>query len=126
MKPRDVEIWDRFIDAFPAAYKTCQYDFLVGDPPPFNPMPENGEDWRQDDLYRLKIDVVGYTGESSDIIEVKPDAGPASIGQVLGYRSLYIRDEEPQIPVGAVIVTDHERPNMRFLCEQSGVRLVVV
>jgi hypothetical protein len=126
MKPRDVALWDRFIDTFPDAYKEVQYDVLVGDPPPFNTLMDDDEDWEQDKLYRLKIDCVGYDGDSLDIIEVKPEAGPSTIGQVKGYRALYVRDEEPQLPVGMVIVTDVERPNMRYLCEAEGVRLVVV
>jgi hypothetical protein len=126
MKQRDVAIWERFIRAFPNAYRDVRYDFLVGDPPPFNPLMDNGEDWEQDKLYRLKIDVVGYDGEKYDIIELKPAAGPSTIGQVKAYRELFLRDEQPQIPVRMVIVTDEERPNMRYLCQQEGVMLVVV
>jgi hypothetical protein len=126
MKPRDVVLWDRFIDAFPDAYREVQYDFMVGDPPPFNPLMDDGEDWEQDKLYRLKIDCVCYDGNRFDIVEVKPEAGPSTIGQVKAYRELFLRDEQPQIPVGMVIVTDVERPNMRYLCEAEGVRLVVV
>lgn len=126
MKPRDVAIWDRFIDAFPLTYQDVRYDVLVGDPPPFNPLMDDGEDWDQDKLYRLKIDVVGYDGEKLDIIEIKPSAGPSTIGQVKAYKELFVRDEQPQIPVHMVIVTDEERPNMRYLCQQEGVRLVVV
>ena len=33
MKPRDIEIWERFMLAYPDAYEQCQYDFAVGDIP---------------------------------------------------------------------------------------------
>lgn len=126
MKPRDVAIWERFIAAFPDAYKDVRYDVMVGDPPPFNPLMDNGEDWNQDALYRLKIDVVGYTGDRLDIIEIKPMAGPSTVGQIEAYHTLFMRDEQPQIPVNMMIVTDDARPNMRFLCDQKGISLVVV
>ena len=126
MKPRDVEIWERFIDKYPDAYETCQYDLHVGDPPTFNTLMDDGTDRNQAALYQLKIDVVGRTPDHIDIIEVKPDAGPATIGQVLGYRALYIRDEKPTQPINMVIVTNMERLNMDFLARNAGVRLVVV
>lgn len=126
MKPRDKEIWDRFIAKHPDAYLECQYDFHVGDPPPFNTLMDDDEDLNQDALYRLKIDVIGHKPDQVDIIEVKPDAGPSTIGQVKGYKALFVRDEQPGGKVGMVIVTDKERPNMAYLCKVEGVRLVIV
>lgn len=126
MMPYDVAIWERFIQSAPKAYKSVQYDFGVGDPPPFNPLMDDGEDLNQDALYKLRIDVVGLTDRYIDIIELKPNAGPSTIGQVQGYADLYKRDEAPTLPVHAVIITDRLRPNMEFLCKQAGVQIIVV
>lgn len=126
MNFRDKEIWERFIDKYPDAYKEAQYDFHIGDGPKFNTLLDDETDTNQDMLYRLRIDVVGFSGNSIDIIEIKPDAGPSTIGQVIGYRKLYNRDEEPKVPVNTVIVTDKEKPNMAWLCKDSGVRLIIV
>lgn len=126
MGPRDVSIWERFIEKNPDAYETVQYDYRVGDPPPFNTLTDEGDDWKQDALYRLRIDVVGKLGNHVDIVEVKPDAGPSTIGQVESYKTLYMRDQDVKTTVGLVIVTDVERPNMRYLCEGRGIKLIVV
>ena len=126
MKPFDREIWERFIEKFPDAYDTCQYDFNVGDAPPFNPMGDNDEDLNQDALYRLKIDVIGHKNGKIDIIELKPKAGPSTIGQVKGYQHLYMRDEESKITPGLIIITDQLMPNMDFLAKQEGVKIIVV
>ena len=126
MKPRDIEIWERFILKYPEAYERCQYDFAVGDPPLFSTVVEGSNGKNMDELYKLKIDVLGYKDGHIDLIEVKPSASPSSIGQLLGYRSLYLRDAKPTLPVFPVIVTNEEKLNMRFLCEEQGVRLVVV
>lgn len=126
MKPRDVAIWERFIDQNPKRYNSCQYDFHVGDAPHFSTLYDDDTDKNQDALYRLKIDVVGFADDYIDIVEIKPDAGASTIGQVKAYRTLYVRDEEPQLPVQMTIITDKERPNMAFLCKAEGVRLVVV
>lgn len=126
MSAADRSIWERYIKKYPDAYASVQYDFRVGDPPPFNPLGDNGEDLNQDMLYRLRIDVVGHSGAYTDIIELKPNAGPSTIGQVKSYRTLYIRDEQPKGNVYMVIITDKIQPNMKFLCEQEGIRIFEV
>jgi hypothetical protein len=126
MKPADIAIWERFIEAYPQAYDTVQYDFNVGDPPPFNPLLDDGTDLNQDALYRLKIDVVGHNTNRLDIIELKPNAGPSTIGQIKGYKTLFLRDEKPTKAVSMVIITNVLRPNMQYLCESEGVKIVVV
>lgn len=126
MKPRDIEIWERFIAKYPDAYEKCQYDFSVGDVPPFIQTASSKEGQAMGELYKLKIDVLGYKGNAIDLIEVKPSAGASSIGQVLGYVSLYQRDEKPTLSVQPVIVTDELRPNMDFLTQSQGVKLIIV
>lgn len=126
MKPRDVAIWERFIDRYPDAYETCQYDFGLGDIPPFMEQTSSPQGQAMRELYRLKIDVLGFKGDTIDLIEVKPEAGTSSIGQVVGYVELYKRDMKPTKPVRAVIVTDTLKPNMDFLSQQANVTLIVV
>lgn len=126
MKPRDVEIWERFIDEYPEMYQDCQYDFHVGDGPKFSTLMDDDTDTNQDALYRLKIDVLAHTPDRVDIIEIKPSAGASTIGQVMGYYKLYTRDENPKKKVGMVIITDKEQPNMAYLCKSEGVKLFVV
>lgn len=126
MKPRDVEIWERFIAKYPDAYDTCQYDFAVGDVPPFMEQRSSREGQAMKELYKSKIDVLGFKGDTIDLIEVKPEAGASSIGQLLGYVSLYKRDVNPTLPVRPVIVTDTLRTNMDYLTKEQGVTLIIV
>lgn len=126
MKPYDVAIWERFILKYPDLYKEVQYDYHVGDPPEFSKELGDVTEDNQHMLYQLKIDVLGHNPGKIDIIEVKPNAAPASIGQVQSYRTLFVRDEKPAGTIGTVIVTDNERLNMRYLCQQAGVTLYVV
>lgn len=126
MATKDKAIWERFIDQYPDAYKQCQYDFHVGDAPPFNTLHDDGTDLNQDMLYRLRIDVVAGSPLGIDLIEIKPDAGVSAIGQVDNYKTLYLRDEEPTTQVGMILLTDHERPNMAYLCKEKGIKLIVV
>lgn len=126
MSVADTEIWNRFIAKYPDAYDRVQYDFHVGNPPPFNPLMDDGTDANQDMLYKLRLDVIGHMGADVDLIEIKPNAGPSAIGQIRSYKTLYERDEEPKGRVNMVIVTDALKTNMDFLCTQDGIRLIIV
>lgn len=126
MSVADTAIWNRFIAKFPDAYERVQYDYHVGDAPPFNTLTDEDEDQNQDMLYRLRIDAIGHNGNTLDIIEIKPNAGPACIGQVKSYKTLFERDEEYNGSVRPVIITDVLKPNMDFLCEAENVKLIIV
>lgn len=126
MKPRDIEIWERFIAKYPDQYDTVQYDVAIGDIPAFMEERSSPQGQAMRELYKLKIDVVAYRADELHIIEVKHDAGPSSIGQLLGYVTLYKRDYEPTLRVVPVIVTNTQRPNMDFLTKEQGVTLIVV
>lgn len=126
MKPRDVAIWERFIDKHPDYYEKVQYDFGIGDVPDFITNASSVEGQRMAELYKLKIDVLGYKDDIIDLIEVKPDAGASTIGQVLGYVQIYKRDEKPALKIQPLIVTDVLRPNMQFLCDTQGVEIIIV
>ena len=126
MKPNDVAIWERFITKFPDLYDTVMYDVGIGDIPPFMEQTSSPQGQAMRELYRLKIDVIGFKGNAIDIIEVKHEAGSASIGQIQGYVTLYNRDFKPTVPVKPVLLTNVLKPNMEFLTQQAGVRLYVV
>lgn len=126
MKPRDIEIWERFIALFPDRYVNCQYDVSVGDVPDFMNERSSREGQAMRELYRLKIDVVAYHQRGIDIIELKPSAGASTIGQVVGYVELYKKEYKPLVEVRAVIITDEQKPNMDFLAQKQGVEVVVV
>ncbi len=126
MKPRDVAIWERFIDKFPQSYEKVQYDFGIGDIPSFIATASSIEGQKMAELYKLKIDVLGYKGDTIYLIEVKPAASASTIGQVLGYVELYKRDEKPTRKIQPVIVTDELRPNMDYLGVVNGVEIIVV
>ena len=126
MKPNDVAIWERFIEQFPDAYETVQYDVAIGDVPAFMEERSSREGQAMKELYRLKIDVLGYKGNTIDLIEVKHEAGASSIGQLLGYVELYKRDFEPSAPVRPVLLSNILKPNMQYLTEQQNIKLIVV
>lgn len=126
LKPNDVAIWERFISKYPDHYKHVQYDFAVGEVPAFVANAPASEQANMAELYRLKIDVLGFTDDHIDLVELKPNATAAAIGQVTGYVELYRREVAPSLPVRPVIVTDTLKPNMAVLTSSAFVTLYVV
>ena len=126
MMPEDVAIWERFMQQFPDMYDSCEYDVKVGQPPEFVTGHDDEAMRAQAPLYQRKIDVVGYKGDQIDIIELKPRASTSALGQVNGYRHLYMRDYTPPETPKAVVITDQLLPEMDELAAAAGVQLVVV
>lgn len=125
MGPEDKAIWERFIDANPAAFDMCAYDVPVGSVPEFDTVvsPTTGGDAEK--LYKKKIDVVASKGDALFIIELKPNAGLAALGQVTGYKTLFKLDYQPKQVLQAMIITDTMRPDMEFLSEENRVLLKI-
>ncbi len=126
MGPTDQTIWQRFIEKFPDAYEWCQYDVKVGEVPAFSTVVNDHSGGDVSALYRKKIDVVATKGDRLDIIEVKPRASAAAVGQVKNYRRLYIKEFDPPTMPGMVIVTDQANGDLLDFAKEEGVTLLVV
>lgn len=126
LKPFDVAIWERFITLYPDAYDDCIYDQPVGSGAP---IPEGTQENIARDfkiLTQWKVDVIGYKNNKADVIEIKPNAGIAALGQVAQYAVMVDELDELTIPVRPVLITDVLRPDMQRLADKAGVRLIVV
>lgn len=126
LKPDEVEIWERFIEQYPAAFEEVQYDVMVGTPPPFDTTvnPETGADVTA--LYLKRIDAVGWKDGKPYIVEIKPRATTSALGQARAYARLYNRDVTPPQINGVIIVTDEILPDMALLAKEEGIILVQV
>lgn len=125
MAPLDVAIWERFIEANPDAFIECAYNLAVGGGTPLDTVvnPETGGDINR--LYQRKIDVVGATKEGYVIVEVKPRASTAAIGQVKGYKRLFEREHPTSLIVDALVLTDELLPDVEFVAKEEGVKIMV-
>jgi len=126
MKPYDISIWEAFMSEFPLMYDHVQYDVACGDGPQFDTLIDANTGGHAEMLYKKKIDVVAFKGAQIDIIELKPNASAASIGQVKMYRLLYIKDYNPPVTPKCIVITDNPTPNLGEFAHAEGVLLVVV
>lgn len=125
MKPNDIAIWERFVLRHPEEYKEVIYDqpLGAGRQTPEDVDENMAADWKI--LTQWKVDVIGFKEGSIEVIEVKPNAGPSALGQIMAYAILVDKIDELSLPVIPVILTDVERPEMRKICEEMGVHLII-
>lgn len=105
-------IWERFMELYPDKFETVDYDFRVGRGVDLEGEP--GEPWPRmaKMLSQKRIDVIGWVGDYPTIIEVKIRVGLSALGQVLGYRTLFMKDfryfPEPKLLVVCETISDDD------------------
>ncbi len=126
LRPKEIEIWERFIALKPDEYEEVEYDLAFGLLPPFKTVvvPETGGDDRR--VYLRRVDVVARKGSRLDFIELKPNAGPGAIGQIKGYITLYKNLVDPNAEINARIITDNVRADVLLLAGQENIILSMV
>ncbi len=88
----DTEVWNRFISKFPDRYDTVDYDIHIGKGVDTTPIRNDADKNYWSQLTKKRIDVIGYKNNITTIIEVKKRATLFTLGQILGYRFLYLRE----------------------------------
>lgn len=86
----DKDVWERFMDRFPGRFDTVDYDFRVGKGAT---VADNfGDNYTRmaKMLSQKRIDVIGWVDESPTIIEIKHRVGLSALGQILGYKTLFM------------------------------------
>lgn len=113
--PPSAELLASFLQANPDRYEQIDFDVHVGrgrDP---------GDQYEKNIrnmgivLSQRRIDCVGMADDRIDIIEVTPEAGLTSLGQMLAYPQLYIQTYAPNLPVRPVLVTYQFSPDIQSL-----------
>ena len=125
MKPADVEIWERFVDARRDVFDRVDYDFHVGDGADFLPTNNDTPDGRENRLYQRKIDVVGYKGNAVTLIEVKPIADMATLGQILTYRDLFVQLQDANQDPTMMVVTGKIVNEMKPIYTKHNIEVIV-
>lgn len=122
----DAVIWSRFVSRYPDFADSVDYDVICGSG---HDLPDTlGPTYQSDAKYlgSYKIDVLAHREKVHYIIEVKPNAGPGAIGQIITYAVLFDFYDGTDEVVKPVLITDFERPDVRKVCERFGVEFFVV
>jgi hypothetical protein len=120
----DELVWTLFVESGDFDIEVVWYDVHVGKPVD---MPA-GFDVMQlriaKGITRKRIDVVAIIEGRYWVIELKPLCMHYSIGQVLVYTSLFIKDYEPRLETWPVIICNKIDEDVIPECERLGVVVV--
>jgi len=122
----DTEVWNRFIFKFPDKFETVDYDVKVGrgaDTEPILDMPSKNY-WSM--LTKKRIDVIGHRNNFVTIVEVKKRATLFTLGQVLGYRFLYLKENPELRVVSTLIVCSSISQDDIDVLNHYGINFVIV
>lgn len=124
MARQDVAIWRRFLRHDHPQIVSVAYDVRVGQERvlPDNTEPEFVSMWAT--LTKKRVDAVVETPLQLWIIEVKPVASMAALGQALTYALLYRREFAAKKPVVPVVVCDHLDVDLPPVYKTLGVGVV--
>lgn len=126
MLPGDVSLWLRFLSRYGKYFSRFIYDLHVGEGIPVDPAWPPNIIAAAHALTKKRIDAVGYNNKEVWIFEVKPDAGLSALGQLLGYRDLYLKDYPLTTKLILAIVTDILNPDEKYLFDTHGIRIYLV
>lgn len=126
MKPADVGVWEKFVKTRKDFFYSVDYDFHVGEGAEFLPTGKKTPEERENRLYQRKIDVVGYKKDETWIIEVKPVADMATLGQILTYRALVAKSKEIKGKIRIVVLCNKIMNEMKDIYSKYNITVVVV
>jgi hypothetical protein len=103
MLDQDAPVLTAFLKQHGARYTSVAFDVRIGTGR--DPGPEYEENIRTMglDLSRRRIDALGQRPNTVDIIEVTNAAGTTTLGQLIAYKQLYIKDHAPQLAPNVIL-----------------------
>ena len=122
----DTEVWNRFILKFPDKFDTVDYDVHVGKGVESGLTPDEKDRRYWEDLTKKRIDVIGWSKDFATIIEVKKRATLFSLGQILGYKYLYLMEHPEQLSVRTLIVCSTTSQDDIDVFNHYGIPFVIV
>lgn len=126
MMPEDTAIWTAFLEGGKYIPDKVWYDVKIGQA---IKLPPSEPEWlRRYASYssRKRIDVVARVGLDYWIIECKPSAGHAALGQVIHYARAFMREYDHIGEVIPVILTDVMDPDLKIDFQEIGIVVLEV
>jgi hypothetical protein len=124
MAKHDARIWERFITRYEGYFDEAAYNVGVGGSEITAPGATERERfmWRWNTAKR--IDAVVRNRDEIWLVEVRPDAGLAAIGAVLGYTFLSELDKWPDRPLIMTIATNTTDTDVRLVCKAFDIQII--
>lgn len=125
MRSKDEAIWDEFVRRHPGTFTQVYYNVHVGDPAMSEQKKTEMIASGYYDVTQWCVDALAFDGEKEYVIEIKPNAGPGSLGQVLAYKELLMYEGRASHNAVPVVVTDAISPIMEHAAALLHVQLLI-
>ncbi len=126
MTKLELRIWRAFLAEAEQPPPSWREEVGVGTPPEIPPGYEDIAMEKAAWLWQKKIDAVGFFPDRQVIYEVKPRLTMTSLGQLIVYRELYLREFRPDQPVEVAVVTPVNDPDLFPIFFANGVGVFIV
>lgn len=124
MSRADTRVWRRFLARGSVSFNRLDYDVSLGGKGAAA-VPSSSDYygmWAQ--LMKKRVDVVGWVSGQVWIIEVKPVANLAALGQVLAYRFLYNEERRPRVETLPIVVCGSLDADLGPVYDYYGVQVL--
>lgn len=115
MRPREIQIWDAFIERYGLPEGEVDYDVHLGEGAPVDPSWPVWMVRMVKSLSTHRLDVIVERASEVVIIEIKSVAGMGAVGQLLGYEALWLQQEGIDRPVRLLLVCESMEEDMRVV-----------
>lgn len=126
MQVDEILVWRNWLQLHQAEYDRFDYNVRIGtgvDPGPA--FPDNIRKMAIA-IRSLRLDAVGWNGDTPTIFEVKRRAGPENVGQLLTYRAVWEAQQLSAAGPTLVLVASDVVAHILPVVQQSGIQLVIV
>ena len=121
----EILIFKRWLHLHEQDWDSYDFDVRVGEGVTADgPQDRISEGFRQ--LTRKRIDVVARRRGEIAIIEIRPRADHAAIGNLLAYRTLFVRDFKPSEKISLLVVTDRVGADDITAIRAQGIEVEIV
>lgn len=124
--PDDIELWERFLSAFPDRFERFDYDVRVGTGrDPGERFVENVRKMAVH-LSQRRIDAVGFNDGELTIIEITLSAGLRALGQLQVYPGLYRSTFLPLQRIKTMLVAESVQADIMPTLQTSNIELILL
>jgi len=126
MRESEAAVWERFLRQLPWPALDIEYDVRLGEG---TVLPPETPEWVQRMAYQLstkRVDAVVTTSERIYLVEVKDRISFSALGQLLGYRSLFMAERRPTRTVSMVVVGEILAPDVAGVLSEHGIEVFLV
>ncbi len=126
MLPAETLIFKQWLAEHEGEYDRFEYNVRIGSgTDPGEKYPQEIRDMAIANSQK-RLDAVGWQADIPTIIEVKRRAGLSNIGQLVGYKHFWIRDNPDQPSPNLLLITNALQSDILHVAEQEHIAIALV